>query len=231
MVALRLRFQPRLLLLVLATGMGLVLLGSFAVQGVQRVWGHDYLFGLSPLLNVDGEGNLPAWLSSMTLFVCALVALSLGTGAADPGEGRRGWLLMAFVLLLLSMDEGAQLHERAYGLSGRLGGNSRMVMVGAVVAALVLFGRFVQRIPSGTRTWIVVAFLLFVTGAFGFEVITLRFIYDGLAKNTFFYSVLSHTEEALEMAGLIVLLAALLQRLEALAPETTVTPSKPSVTS
>src|SRR6185503_18029981 len=68
---------------------------------------------LNELINLDGEGNLPAWFSSFQL---ALISISFWTLAARARErhrpSRRFLRLCGGFFLLLSIDETAMLHER-----------------------------------------------------------------------------------------------------------------------
>ncbi|MEW6126948.1 MAG: hypothetical protein AB1757_07910 [Acidobacteriota bacterium] len=74
---------------------------------------------LHALVDLDGEGNLPAWFSSFQL---ALISLSLWSWVLkhQKGEKPRQWFLMilASAFLLWSADETAMLHERATALIG-----------------------------------------------------------------------------------------------------------------
>jgi hypothetical protein len=71
-------------------------------------------YTVAVLLDVNGEANLVAWLSSATL-----LAIAAGAGvaaAADRASGRPrplwvGWALVAALFTLLSADEAAGLHE------------------------------------------------------------------------------------------------------------------------
>lgn len=68
---------------------------------------------LNELINLDGEGNLPAWFSSFQL---ALISIGFWTLAARAREShrpsRRFLRLCGGFFLLLSIDETAMLHER-----------------------------------------------------------------------------------------------------------------------
>ena len=68
---------------------------------------------LNELINLDGEGNLPAWFSSFKL---ALISISFWTLAARVREShrpsRRFLRMCGGYFLLLSIDETAMLRER-----------------------------------------------------------------------------------------------------------------------
>jgi hypothetical protein len=67
---------------------------------------------LTHLVDLDGEGNLPAWFSSMQLLALAML-LALLAGPVTAWRERRLWpvLALAAVALTLSCDEVAQIHE------------------------------------------------------------------------------------------------------------------------
>lgn len=74
---------------------------------------------LHALVDLDGEGNLPAWFSSFQLALISLCLWSLVFGNRK-GErpSRRFLILLASTFLLWSLDETAMLHERATALLG-----------------------------------------------------------------------------------------------------------------
>lgn len=74
---------------------------------------------LHALVDLDGEGNLPAWFSSFQL---ALISLCLWLQVIQhqkPDKPSKGFLaLLASIFLLWSADETAQMHERVTGWIG-----------------------------------------------------------------------------------------------------------------
>lgn len=74
---------------------------------------------LHALVDLDGEGNLPAWFSSFQL---ALISLSLWATVFRQHHSKRSskvfFALPAAVFLLWSADETAQMHERLTGWIG-----------------------------------------------------------------------------------------------------------------
>lgn len=74
---------------------------------------------LHALVDLDGEGNLPAWFSSFQLALISLGCWSLAIGH-HKGEKPSRWflILLASIFLLWSVDETAMLHERATALLG-----------------------------------------------------------------------------------------------------------------
>lgn len=67
---------------------------------------------ITVLLDLDGEGNLPTWYSSMQLFLTACFFGIFAYRQFD-NKVKTSWLLMAWPLIFfaLSLDEVAQIHE------------------------------------------------------------------------------------------------------------------------
>lgn len=119
----------------------------------------DKLFGspvqeLSILVNLNREGNLPTWYSSLQLFVVGSL-LGLFTWRNLDWYHRRSWLLPVLPLLfwLMSLDEVAQVHEK----------------IGVLSNAAVTNGALDQTMFPKTGYWVIVVgapFLLVVIGLF-----------------------------------------------------------------
>ena len=155
------------------------------------------------------EWNPSSWVSS------ALLALTAGAAFAVGREGdRRRWNAVALVLLALSIDEIATVHERLAALPGIPGIGSRgwagagLVLVAAVAAWLVPWALTLDRSLRGA---LLVGGAVFVLGAVGFEVLSGNRAEavgeDGL------HWVLATVEEDLELLGVLIVLRALLDRL------------------
>ncbi len=169
------------------------------------------------LLDLDKEANIPSWFSSFLLLAAAGLAVLAASGA--PAERRsdvRPLRSLAGLLLLCSIDEMATLHERAGLLLDRVVPRvgplifSWVVLGGAVVvAAAILMWRFIVSSPGAVRIRLVLAAVLYVSGALGCEM--LEGVYclahgrRGLA-----WVALTTIEETAEMLGVILLLDGLL---------------------
>ena len=117
----------------------------------------------------------------------------------------------------MSYDEAFQLHEKLISPMRNLLGNEDLgifyfawVLPGIILVALLglYFFSFLRQLPTKTRTRLLVAAGLYLGGAIGFELIGGAYA-ESVDKNIVF-SFMSTTEEALEMAGLITLIWALL---------------------
>lgn len=219
MMTLRLAVLPRAVMLVLAASIVVVFTGSFVLQVIGALYDHDHIFGLLPLLHVDREGNLAAWMSSTTMLLCSATAWSLATSTESKYISRGApWKWVALALFLMSMDETAQIHERVGSLVQPLLPDVGVlyfgwVAVGALVVLAVapFFIRFVLTLPPRTRIQLVMAAVVFFVGALGVEMVTGDYMSRTENKLSITYIFLSHTEELLEMLGLYVLLRALFE--------------------
>jgi hypothetical protein len=210
----------RRITIALATIGAVLALCSVAVTWLRLVAGRDHVLGLSALLDLNHEGNLPTWFEGSLFLVAALVAgviAALERAARRPDSLR--WSALAATILFLSLDEVAGVHEhlsvseRFLGQYGSIH-NFTWVFVGIVLMGGVagLFLRFVLRLPARTRNGILLAGALFVTGAAGFEVIGGLWALDHGEANLV-YAAFVTIEESLEFAAAIVLLDTLLGQL------------------
>ena len=193
---------------------------SLASAWLVRLWGtpaepwYRFLF-------VDFEGNLPTWATAVLLLACAAAAAVVAATVRGPHPSDwRYWMLMSVALVALSADEAASLHELLVGPLRALVGGSPWLRyplilpgLGVVVAAGVVFGRFILRLPAETRRAVVAGGALFVFGALVIE--TIGGWFDPvLYGDNLPYVLLSATEEACEMVGVAMVLVGLLRHIE-----------------
>jgi hypothetical protein len=189
-----------------------ILVGLYLVERATRPWPH----GVSQFFDLNREGNLPTWFSSVQwLCVAALLGAFAWRLVRRSEAGGRPLLALAFLFLCLSLDEVAQIHERLGLRSDRLLPNGTraggpfpytgiwMFVVG--IPVLVLFAIAIrgaaarlQRAP-GAFTRIAIGLALTAVGALLFDLIgNLGFYWRG--------SVFPPIEEALELVGATVAL-------------------------
>ena len=174
---------------------------------------------VSHLLNVDMETSVPTYFSVLLLlFVSALLyTVALGK-RQDPFL--RHWAGLAVIFLLFSIDEATSIHElavgplrRQFGLGGWL--YFSWVIPGAafVLAFVLAYLRFVARLSKPFQTLFVASGAIYVGGALGMELIG-GFQVDHYGRDGIAYVLITTIEEALEMAGLVLFIYALLRYLE-----------------
>lgn len=176
-----------------------------------------FLFGR---FDLNGEGVIPSWFSSLLLASCAVVALAIALmKAAVRDRYRLHWLLMSLLLIYLSADEGAEIHElwRHYldpdgDWTGVLYYPSALPnVIGATLIGLFMLP-FAFSLGRETLLRLILAGSLYVGGAVGVEVVSgLHELAAG--RTNLGYQLLVALEEGLEMAGVLVLLSTLLDYL------------------
>jgi hypothetical protein len=176
---------------------------------------------------VSGEGKLPTFYSGLTfLAAAALLGLIWAHERRRHGPFRWHWAALAVIFVLLAMDEMLELHELASDIvRSRLQiedgwfYNAWVIPAGVVLLFLsVLFLRFVMHLPARTRTLFIVAGAVFVSGAVGLEMA--GGAYASVNGQDLTYGVIASVEEVLEMAGIVVMLYALVDHIERHAPQT-----------
>jgi hypothetical protein len=193
---------------------------SFSLAAIRITTGHNVIYGLFRLLDLNHEANIPTWYSTILLLACACVAGLVG--AAARGSHGRGWKGIALVMAFFSLDETAGFHERFVlppDFMGPFGPvrNITWVFVGAVVtgALVALFLRTVWELPPRIRRAVLVAGAIYAGGALGME--TLGGLWAlGHGEVNWMHAVLEMLEEGGELLGATLFLDAGLKYLETL---------------
>jgi hypothetical protein len=212
--------RPAAVLRVQAAVIACLVAASLAGQVSKYFLGHDVVFGLVNLFDLDGEGNVPTWYQASSLLVCAAL---LGIIAAGTRAARRPfalhWLGLSLIFVYLSADEASFIHEllnpvfrRWWHLPAFLY-YSWVVAGASFVACLALFyAQFLRALPTSTRRRFVLSGVTYVGGALGVELVG-AWIAVTLGTATFSYSVETTVEETLEMVGIALFTHALLTHL------------------
>jgi hypothetical protein len=175
--------------------------------------------------NVDQETAVPTWFSSLLLLGIAVVAFVLArTDRAEGSTRYRWWYAAAGVMLALAIDEAAAVHEVTFDVMQRWFGIASGPLlfawvIPAGIAAIVVIGvflRFFLGLPGEIRLTAGIGTAVFLAGALGMQMVKGALIYD-LTPNdsggSLPIDLLSGLEEALELAGAILVLRALLLHL------------------
>ncbi len=138
------------------------------------------------IFDVGEERSIPTWFESIQFLLCSIL-LAVVAVAKKQRNARYSlhWGVLSIILLLLSLDEVASIHEAIGQQSERLlrsiagfepGGAISFfwVVPGAVFVLVVLLAylRFLVHLPQTTRRWFLFAGALFVLGALGMEMLT-----------------------------------------------------------
>jgi hypothetical protein len=212
--------QPRRVIQVL-TAIALVLfLANVCGLLVAYFTGHDTVFGVVPFFDFGTEHNLPSFFSACLLLGGAVLFFLVSRARLQPI-----WLFLAGIFVFLSFDELFEVHEgliqpirERFHLAGFLYFAWVIVYGAAVLLLAAAFVGVWWRLPKRIRWWLGVSAATYLTGAIGFEMLgAKRFEAMQLAPQVRFdlvYGVLYTIEEALEMAGSIMLIYGLLLLLQ-----------------
>lgn len=169
------------------------------------------------LFDVDTEANIPTWFSSTLLLTCAWLAWRMAARLpASVAKQRRGFLLIAVLLAIVSADESLALHERcaavlldkldAHGINRLWVWAFGAAIVSALAAMLVPFFRALE--SRQLRSGLLVSAVVYVIGALGFEVLGQHYAANHGWSNPVYFT-LSAIEEFLEMCGPLIFLYAI----------------------
>jgi hypothetical protein len=199
----------------------LLVLASVAGQFSKFALGHGNLKGLVTLFNVDAEHNIPTHFSMLLLLFAALllaIITVLNRQRNMPHVSK--WAILACGFLFMSFDEAATVHESLVapirpllGDDGELGFFYWSWVIPGIVLVLLLgvfFRRFLLDLPYKVRLRFLIAAVIYIGGAIGFELIGGRYI-ELHGDQNLMVSMIATIEESLEMAGLIYFIWALLQ--------------------
>ena len=181
------------------------------------------IISLIDLLSVNAEATIPTWYATLLLFISSvLVALIAIAKRRNQEPQARHWLGLAFIFLYLSMDEGAVIHEiistplqEALNTTGYLVFAWLIVFIPLVILFVLIYLRFLFRLPPRTRNLFILAGALFVGGAVFVEAISANrwYLDNGVS---FPYLAIATVEEFCEMLGVVVFIYALLSYMAAL---------------
>lgn len=179
-------------------------LGVIAVLGA-AVAASAGLEGIE-FVRLGAEANLPAWYSaSQLLLVAAIAAVAVWPYATSGKPGARWAFAPSAFFALLSLDEGAQVHERlGDALEGASGAGAGLVTGPWLFVAVPLYAALAWVVWKAIRplltgrpaiVWLaIVGGVLFVTSAAGIEALGNLFAGDMMARR-----VLGVFEEVGEM--------------------------------
>ncbi len=167
------------------------------------------------LFHLDREANIPAWFSSMQLFMIGMVFFLTGyRSQSQLVLSRTVLVFLAVVFIFLSMDESASIHERMHVIlkrqewmpSLKIGLWIPIYLFLIVVITIAIYPhiRIMWAHFPQEAAVLVVGILIFLLGAVGIEIVADLFLRDDIRSIP--YAVEVAFEELLEMAGGSVIL-------------------------
>ena len=170
------------------------------------------------MLDMNGEGNIPSWYSSILWAYSSFLAVACFK--ADALRQNWQWGAIAAMFMLLSLDEAASLHENIGAVldlfahsKGALSYSWVYYGFAFLVVAGLLFVPFLLRLPRSIVAGIFLGAAVFLAGALGMEMYGAA-VESGTAQFPAFlnWEKAIALEETLEMFGVILNIHAL-QRL------------------
>ena len=217
-------FDRRTLLRILLGIAVLVVGAGVAVAVARHVTGRDNLFGLIPLFDLDGDGNLPAAFSALLLLSAAAVCAVNARADRDRPQGRpRHWRFLALAFVVMTVDELAGLHEFLDRPTAALvgGGDGGLLTFAWVLPAAILvlglavaYLPFLAGLPRSIAVRMVLAGAVYVLGAVGLDAVSGSF-WAAEGRGSAAYMATSIVEETAEIVGLLLFIDAALRYLAA----------------
>jgi hypothetical protein len=203
-------------IVVVLSAMSLITNLSLSVS-IDGYWLHEIRESLVRLFDINGEGNIPSWYSSSALLAWAFLLAIVAT------EKRRTqdrffphWVGLAIIFVYLSMDEAAAIHEMAIKPVRAVLDTDGFLLFAwiipgsiAVLLFVLIYARFLLGLPTRLRARFLIAGALYVGGAIGMEALS-GYYATVEGKDGLGYTLVTTVEEAAEMAGVVVLIHALL---------------------
>ena len=190
-------------------------LASYAMHLITRAAEVDTIAAL----DVGDEVSLATWFQTLVFILAAVVLVVGGSRATQRREPRRGWWFLAWVMVLLSIDEAVSIHERLGSALREVLDTSGILyyiwvipaVLFAAVVALVQLG-WLRSLPVSTRRLVVLAGVIFVLGAAGFELLASTGD-EANGTETLTSVTFSAVEELMEMIGLSLFVVVLIDHL------------------
>ena len=195
-------------------------------QTSRWVFGHDSVFGLVPLFDLNAETNVPTFYATLSLSLCGVLAALVARVTLRRKEPfALHWVGMSLGFFFLGLDEFASLHERlsepvksATGAGGVF--TSAWVIpygIGALLVGLTYLS-FLRALPKATRNGLLLGGVVFVLGALGLEMAAGPTKAAAAGVETVGITIFTSIEEVLEMTGVLLVVRALAHHLAAASP-------------
>ncbi|MCC9137324.1 hypothetical protein ACFSKU_08025 [Pontibacter silvestris] len=182
---------------------------------------HNDVYGLVPKFNLDAENTVPAFVSSINLFIAAgILALISLFKKKTKDKYWKQWVILSCLFFLLSLDEAASIHEMMAGrtqvllnLPGAAYYTGVILFTTIVILFLLYFKNFILMLPHKTRMRFMVAGTVYISGVIGGEALG-GYTYDLYGMGSMTYNLAVVVEESLEMLGILLFIKAQLCYME-----------------
>lgn len=170
--------------------------------------------------NLDAEGNIPTFFSTMFLIFSAVILGTIAISKKNDGDRYAlHWLTLFIIFFLMAFDEAASLHDMLDRPLKYLINTDGIFYFTWVIPAmifllvfLVSYLKFWLHLPLQSKIQIAFAFILYISGALGFEIISGSYK-SNFSEPNLNYILITNIEETLEFAGIVLFIYALLKYL------------------
>ncbi|MBL3598267.1 MAG: hypothetical protein JMN25_00185 [gamma proteobacterium endosymbiont of Lamellibrachia anaximandri] len=184
-------------------------------------FGHSRLFGLVYLFNLNREWSIPSFYASFAVLFCSLLLTLIAWVHHRRGEmDFKYWYGLAVIFLLLAIDEYTDIHNRIFEpvrshlkAIGMISYAWLLVYVPLLLAMLLIYRRFLTRLPKQIAKLFILAGVVYLVGAIGINFIGDQYTYSE-RRVAVSYAVIYTLEELCEMLGIIMFIYALLKYME-----------------
>tara|TARA_B100000508_G_C11418622_1_gene257139 strand:- start:304 stop:987 length:684 start_codon:yes stop_codon:yes gene_type:complete len=186
-------------------------------------FGHGNLLGLSQMVDMDSENNLPTLYTVVLMLLIAALLLFISRHKQKNDEPYLAWKGLCLIFLFLSLDEFGHIHERLITPVRTLLDTSGVfyfawiipyVLVLMILAPIYL--RLIMTLPRAVGTMFIISALCYLSGAVGVEMIG-ALLYEAGAEEqrNLTYELVTTVEEMLEITGLLLFFATLVIYIDA----------------
>ena len=182
--------------------------------------------------HLDDEKNLPTFFSMALMLASGLLMAVIGVYSLAHHKGYSAyWLLMTPIFAFMAYDDYKEIHEQLgvlirerFTLTGFLNFAWYIPVVPVLLILFLFYLRFLKHLPKETRNRFLAGAVIFVMGAVGLEAVGSKIINEG--ASFFSFVMLANVEETVELVGLSLFVAALLDYLAKYCPPGPQTPQK-----
>jgi hypothetical protein len=169
--------------------------------------------------NMDREVSIPTWFAQILLLILSVSFFWIAKfKLASKDQFRFHWFFLGCLSFFMSIDEGAELHELAtHPIQQLLSINSGLLFFAWIIPVLItlvilllLLTRFITYLDQQTRNLLILAAIIFVSGAVGIEMISGAYWQANNFEYNMIYRILNSAEEGLENFGTILAIFATL---------------------
>ncbi|MCJ7702377.1 MAG: hypothetical protein MUO62_12405, partial [Anaerolineales bacterium] len=209
--------QLHKIIFVLTSTALLLILVSLMVDLMELYTWNLTMLGFRMKVNINREANIPTFFSTLLLLLAALLLWVIGAQERNNKQPFGvHWTVLGVIFLILALDEASGLHERVEDLVKRLYAFSGLFHYAWVVPAIlfvfilgIIYLRFFLAQPRHIQGMLLVAATTFLMGALGAEMVN-GWYRDTIGMTRAIETLLTTTEETLEMLGVILLIRMLM---------------------